>query len=34
MNKKKYEKLNTLLLPFMEKINKISEDLKIILNYY
>ena len=31
-NKQKYEKLNTLLTPFIQQIDKISEELKITFN--
>ena len=33
-NKQKYEKLNTLLAPFVKQVEKISEELKITFNNY
>ena len=33
-NKQKYEKLNTLLAPFVKQIEKMSEELKITFNNY
>ena len=33
-NKQKYEKLNTLLAPFIQQVEKISDELKITFNNY
>ena len=33
-NKEKYEKLNTLLAPFIKQVEKISEEIKIIFDNY